>query len=316
MAACWLASESSDFIPRLLMSMTSEPVCVAPTGDVCGEGAVWHAAHAAVYWTDINRFLIHRFTLADQCVHTWFFDQPVTALTLTDRDDVLAVVLGSGVIFWEPASDRRHEPFFSLAGWPAVRLNDARTDPRGSLWVGSMRNNVNPDGSAGDAGGKDGILYRVDPDTRATAHRRDVGISNTLGWSPDRHRFYFGDTVINVIWAYDYDVATGAIGNETPFFQDFDRGLPDGSTVDAAGYLWNCRYYGGCIVRVAPDGSVDRVIEMPVKNITTCTFGGADLKTLYVTTAASPNQRLAGGLFAIQCEVRGQPENRFRRFGR
>ena len=85
------------------MSMTSEPVCVAPTGDVCGEGAVWHAPHSAVYWTDINRFLIHRFTLADQYVRTWFFDQPVTALTLTDRDDVLAVVLGSGVILWEPA---------------------------------------------------------------------------------------------------------------------------------------------------------------------------------------------------------------------
>ena len=132
----------------------------------CGEGAVWHAAHSAVYWTDINRFLIHRFTLADQCVRTWFFDQPVTALTLTDRDDVLVVVLGSGVILWEPASDRRHEPIFSLEGWPAVRLNDARADPRGSLWVGSMRNNVNPDGSAGDAGGKDGILYRVDPDIR------------------------------------------------------------------------------------------------------------------------------------------------------
>jgi sugar lactone lactonase YvrE len=297
------------------MSMTSEPVCVAPTGDVCGEGAVWHAPHSAVYWTDINRFLIHRFTLADQYVRTWFFDQPVTALTLTDRDDVLAVVLGSGVILWEPASDRRHEPIFSLEGWPAVRLNDARADPRGSLWVGSMRNNVNPDGSAGDAGGKDGILYRVDPDTRATAHRRDVGISNTLVWSPDRRRFYFGDTAINVIWSYDYDAATCAIANEAPFFQDFDRGLPDGSTVDAEGYLWNCRYYGGCIVRVAPDGSVDRVIEMPVKNITTCTFGGADLKTLYVTTAASPGQRLAGSLFAIQCEVRGQPENRFRRFG-
>lgn len=64
--------------------MVSNPVCVAPTGDVCGEGAVWHAAHNAVYWTDINRFLLHRFTAADQSVRTWFFDEPVTALTLTD----------------------------------------------------------------------------------------------------------------------------------------------------------------------------------------------------------------------------------------
>ncbi len=288
-------------------------MCVAPTGDVCGEGAVWHAAHSAVYWTDINRFLIHRYTLADQCVRTWFFDEPVTALALTDRDELLVVVLGSGVILWEPASDIRQKAIYQLEGWPTVRLNDARADPRGSLWAGSMRNNVNPDGSSGEAGGQDGILHRIDPDGRVTIHRRDIGISNTLGWSPDKKRFYSGDSLANLIWGYDYDAASGAITNEIPFFQNFDRGLPDGSTVDAEGYLWNCRYYGGCIVRVAPSGKIDHVVEMPVKNITTCTFGGSDLRTLYVTTAspAGPGERLAGGLFAIQCEVQGQPENRF-----
>ena len=92
----------------------SHPVCIAPTCDLCGEGAVWHPAHGAVYWSDINRFLIHRLTLADECVRTWLFDEPVTALTLTDRDDTLAVVLGSGVILWEPASDVRHSAIFRL----------------------------------------------------------------------------------------------------------------------------------------------------------------------------------------------------------
>jgi len=298
--------------------VASPPVCIAPTGDRCGEGAVWHAAHSAVYWTDINRFLIHRLTLADQCVRTWFFDEPVTALTLTDRDDVLAVVLGSSVILWEPASDTRHKPIFQLAGWPSVRLNDGRADPRGSLWVGSMRNNVNPDGSSREAGGKDGILHRLDPDAGLSVHRRDIGISNTLAWSPDRRRFYFGDSLANTIWSFDYDIDDGTIRNEAVFFAGFGRGLPDGSTVDADGYLWNCRYDGGCIVRLSPDGKIDRVIEMPVRKITTCTFGGADLTTLFVTTASvddAPGERLAGGLFAIQCEVRGQAENRFRVFG-
>jgi sugar lactone lactonase YvrE len=96
--------------------MIAEPVCVAPAGDVCGEGVVWHAAHRAAYWTDINRFLIHRFTPADECVRTWFFDEAVTALTLTNRDDTLAVVLGSGVILWEPQLDRRSAPIFALNG--------------------------------------------------------------------------------------------------------------------------------------------------------------------------------------------------------
>lgn len=299
--------------------MIGEPVCVAPTGDVCGEGAVWHASHEAVYWNDINRFLIHRFTPADRCVRTWFFDEPVTALTLTDRPGVLAVVLGSSVILWEPDMDVRHDPIFHLEGWPKVRLNDARVDPRSALWMGSMRNNVNSDGSGGVAGGQDGALFRLDPDGKVTIWRQEIGISNTLAWSPDRRRFYFGDTLANVVRVYDYDETTGAIANERPFLEGFTRGLPDGSTVDSEGYLWNCRFFGGCIVRVAPDGMIDRVVEMPVKNITTCTFGGADRKTLYVTTAkieAPAGDRLAGGLYAIETDVAGQPENQFHAFTR
>ena len=144
--------------------MIGAPVCVSPAGDVCGEGAVWHASHNAVYWSDINRFLIHRLNLADSSVRAWLFGEPVTSLALTDREDVLVVVLGSRVILWEPATDARHDPLFLLDGWPEVRLNDARCDPRGSLWIGSMRNNVNADGSSGEAGGQDGILVRVDPE--------------------------------------------------------------------------------------------------------------------------------------------------------
>ena len=295
-------------------AMTGEVVCVAPMGDVCGEGAVWHAAENAVYWVDINRFLIHRFQVADASVRSWIFDVPVTALSLTDRDDVLLVVLGSGVILWEPATDKRHDPLFKYDAWPAVRLNDARSDPRGSLWVGSMRNNIAADGSAIEFGGTDGVLLRLDADGKTSVWRKDIGISNTMAWSPDRRRFYTGDSIANVIWAYDYDQATGAISNERPFLQGFARGLPDGSAMDAEGFLWNCRYYGNCVVRVAPDGKIDRVVEMPVKNITTCCFGGADLTTLYVTTASAHaplGDRLAGSLFAIRTEVKGQPENRF-----
>jgi sugar lactone lactonase YvrE len=298
--------------------MIEKPVCVAPTGDVCGEGVVWHALHNAVYWTDINRFLIHRLNVADHCVRSWMFDEPVTALALTDREDVLLVVLGSQVILWEPASDRRHEPILTLEHFPKVRFNDARCDPRGSLWIGSMRNNVKPDGSSGEPGGKDGNLIRLDPDRKVSAWRTGLGISNTLVWSPDRRTFYFGDSLDNVIWRYDYDFSTGSISNERPFLEGFARGFPDGSTMDGEGYLWNCRFYGNCIVRVAPDGKIDQLIEMPVQNITTCTFGGADLTTLFVTTASAQTasgDRLAGSLFKIQTKTKGQPENHFRYFG-
>ncbi|MBV9938921.1 MAG: SMP-30/gluconolactonase/LRE family protein, partial [Acidobacteriaceae bacterium] len=124
----------------------------------------------------------------------------------------------------------------------------------------------------------------------------------------------FADTLKNTIWRYDYDAWTGRICNERPALTGFERGLPDGSSMDSEGFLWNCRFGGGCIVRLNPDDKIDRVIEMPTANITTCAFGGPDRTTLYVTTASSgapPGDRLAGSLFAIQTSVPGQQENRF-----
>jgi sugar lactone lactonase YvrE len=292
----------------------AQPVCVAPTGDVCGEGAVWHAAETTVYWTDINRFLIHRYEAASGNVKTWFFDEPVTAMILTTVPGTLAVVLGSGLILWEPASDARRNYGFALPGWPKVRCNDARADPRGSLWIGSMWNNVNADGSPGEIEKGHGALYRLDPDLKVTQCRANLGIANTLAWNAQHTAFYFADSMANVIYQYDYDSEIGAICNERPFFAGFPRGAPDGSAMDAEGYLWNCRYGGGCVVRVAPNGAVERVVEMPTENVTTCTFGGEDLRTLYITTAAAgakPGNRFAGALFALATETAGQAENRF-----
>lgn len=295
-----------------------EAVCIAPVGDRCGEGPVWHEAEQALYWTDINRFLIHRFDPKNRSAQFWFFDEPVTALALTDRDDTLAVALGSRLIFWRPASDERVEHGFRLPGWPAVRLNDGRADPRGSLWIGSMRNNVNADGTSGKTGGSDGILLEISSDGRVREWKRGIGIANTLAWSPDHTRFYFADSLANTIWAYDYNAGTGVIDRERAFLRGFARGLPDGSAIDSEGYLWNCRFGGKCILRIAADGKIDRVVEMPVSNVTSCTFGGVDYKTLYITTAsleAPSEERFSGGLFALRVDVPGALENRFRAFG-
>jgi sugar lactone lactonase YvrE len=160
------------------------------------------------------------------------------------------------------------------------------------------------------------VLYRLDRDGTVTEWDGDIGIANTLAWSPDQRKFYFADTLANMLWVYDYDASNGSISNQRPFLCEFSRGLPDGSCVDAQGYLWNCRYQGGCVVRVAPDGTIDRVIDMPVENVTTCGFGGGDRKTLYITsarnTAGAPFHRLEGSLFAIRTQIEGQAENRFR----
>lgn len=287
-----------------------ELTCVAATGDRCGEGAVWHAGEQAVYWTDINRFLIHRLDVREKSVRTWFFDEPPTALTLTDDDNILLVVFSSRICLWSPRDGKLVKELYRLPEFPEARFNDARADPRGSLWAGTMANNVAPDGAVVERSETIGVLYRFDSDGGHREWKRDIGISNTVVWSPDHTRFYFGDTTANVVRVYDYDRTTGEISNERPFLNGYEHGLPDGSTIDSAGYLWNCRPFGGVVVRVAPDGKVAEELEMPVKNPTTCIFGGEHLKTLYITSLASED-RLAGCLFAQEMDVAGLPENRF-----
>lgn len=281
--------------------------CVAPVGDRCGEAATWSPDEQALYWCDVNRFLIHRLD-AQERVTSWFFDEPVTALSLTEEPGVWLVALASRLILWRPSDDSRRDHGFRLSDWPTARLNDGRAAPNGDFWIGSMSNNVGPNGEPAEAAFGHGVLHRIRPGGRVSEEKRGLGISNTVCWSPDRRTFYFGDTQRNTIWAYDYDAASGEIANERAFFSGFDRGAPDGSSIDAEGRLWNCRFDGGCVVCVDPDGRIEQVLEVPARNVTTCAFGGAALKTLYITTAAmmtSPSDRLAGSLFAWEAEVAG-----------
>lgn len=285
--------------------------CETPAGDVCGEGVVWSDAESAVYWTDINRFLIHRMDTADASVRSWLFDEPVVALSLTSEDGRFLVALGSRLIWWRPETDRREDHGFVLPGAPAVRLNDGRADPWGNFWVGSMRNNVAPDGEGLDAGGAEGVLFRITPGGDVTEHLDGLGISNTLAWSPAGDKFYTADTLANEI--YVFDVTRDGIANKRNFYSGDENGMPDGSAMDSEGALWNCRFFGRSILRLSPVGELIERIEMPVKNITTATFGGPGLKTLYVTSASAlrdPGDRLAGSLWSIKTGVAGLPENR------
>ena len=287
--------------------------CIVPAGDWCGESPCWDSIQQAVFWVDINRRLIHRFKPDKHDLRTWEFEEPVTALALTRQENILIVALASRLLFWEPESNSRTEAGFQLEGWPRLRFNDGRPDPRGSFWVGTMWNNVLADGGDGKVGGHDGVLYRFDLDGAVSQWESGIGISNTVTWSPDGSKFYFADTLANELNVYDYDLKTGAIANKRPFLTGFPRGKPDGSGVDSEGYLWNCRSEGSCIVRVAPDGVIDRVLEFPTHKPTSCTFGGRKFDTLFVTSIGlgASGDPLAGGLFALNTGVRGLPENRF-----
>lgn len=291
-------------------SVHPEMVCVVPSGDICGEGAVWHPEAQRLYWTDINRFLVHCYHPLSGTTQTWFFPEPVTSVNLTTDPEQLLLVLATKIALWSPASHPLVNTLFELPTAPSMRFNDARIDPRGALWAGTMKNNVGPDGEDLDCDFSNGVLYRLTSDGTVTQWKDRIGISNTLAWSPDLRTFYFADSIANTIYSYDYDIASGAIANERNFLHKFPLGAPDGSAIDSEGYLWNTRPGAGILIRISPAGSIDRTIHLPVRNPTTCAFGGDRLTTLYITSARTA-QRLSGSLFAIEVETAGLPDNRF-----
>jgi sugar lactone lactonase YvrE len=207
---------------------------------------------------------------------------------------------------FDPAIGRMELLLHAEPNEPDNRYNDGRCDRRGRLWIGTMDCELRrPSGS----------LYRIGADRSVVALMSGVTVPNSTAFSPDDRTLYFADTPRHQIWAFDFDADAGAITNRRVFADLTGRkALPDGSCVDAEGYLWNAEYAGHRITRYAPDGRIDRSIELPVTNPTCCCFGGERLDTLYVTSASqrlkSP-AAIEGALLALDVGARGLPEAAF-----
>lgn len=188
------------------------------------------------------------------------------------------------------------------------RKNDGRADPLGNFWVGTLEE---------DGYSPVGCLYRIDPQLNVTSRANGLRIPNSLAFDGDRRRMYLSDTRAHTIWAYDYDLSNGEITNQRLFASTSAPARPDGSCIDADGFLWNAEYAGGRIVRYSPDGKIDHAIDLPVSHPTCCCFGGPDLDRLYVTSASEPlsadersRDDLAGHLLSLDVGVPGRPEFR------
>ncbi|MER8631194.1 SMP-30/gluconolactonase/LRE family protein [Mesorhizobium opportunistum] len=277
-----------------------------------GEGPLWDVEQERLYWIDSFDGRVFRATADGREIRSWDVPMKIGSMALRKDGGGAVVSLQRGFHLLDFATGEVtliHDP---EPDKPMNRLNDGKVDRRGRFFAGSMDTM-----EEGPSGG----LYRLDPDFSVT--RIDSGIicSNGPCWSPDDRTFYFADTWTGEIWAYDYDIATGAATNRRTFTRvDTSRGgAADGSTVDGEGYLWNALVYDGRLVRYAPDGTVDRIVDMPVKKITSVMFGGPKLDTLYVTSMAKPplprfpgDGVLRGSLFAITgLGVTGVPEPRF-----
>jgi len=204
-------------------------------------------------------------------------------------------------------------PLLALEQTPDLagnRLNDGYVDRHGSLWFGSMDN--------GEARAS-GALYRWDASSGSEAERIDGGyvITNGPAASPDGRTFYHTDTLEKTIYAYDAD-ERGALSGKRVFVRIAGDGYPDGSTVDADGCVWVALFGGARIERYAPSGALLHTVPMPCSNITKIAFGGADLRTVFVTTARKglsieelSRQPLAGSVFRFRAETPGLPQHHF-----
>jgi sugar lactone lactonase YvrE len=283
--------------------------------DIVGESLVYDELKGDLIWVDIPARRIHRLNLATSKHDLWPTPDFPTSIGLR-KDGGAVVGLRDRVALWDFGG-----PFRTLAvvepDLPENRLNEGRVGPDGSFWVGTMRNNLNADGSPKELDRSSGAVYRVAADGSVTQLTpREFGITNTMAWTQDG-RFLVGDTLKNEIYAYR--VVHGGLGEKRVHVSPFARGLPDGSCLDADDGLWNCRVVGGrAVARFRPDGSFDRLAELPCSWPTSCAFGGPNFATLFVTSArftmskdhlaANPQE---GELFALDVDARGCKEHRF-----
>jgi len=277
-----------------------------------GEGITFSKKDQTLYWLDINNTSkLHRFNLNNQQKDIFEIPEIVTATSIKSENEII-LVSNNGINLFD-TNNKKFERILNIENkFLHTRSNDGASDVMGRLWFGTMQNNFDKDGESIPIKENIGKLYRVDKDNIITIVEDNIGIPNTFVWSPDNKNFYFTDTLDGNIMKYDYDVETGNLSNKQ-FFANFDRGFPDGSTMDTDGCLWNCRWGGSCVVRYTPSGEVDQVIEMPVENITNCVFGGKDLKTLFITSANNPGKNqheLDGSLFSINLNYQGLEDHK------
>ena len=280
--------------------------------NILGEGITYCSINNNLYWLDINnKSKLFKLNLSSNKNEVFELPEIVTATSIKS-DNELILASNNGLNLFN-LSNKKFQRVLNIEDQLiSTRSNDGGSDAYGRFWLGTMQNNFDKDGN--DVPIKDNIgkLYKVDIDKTISIVEEGLAIPNTFVWSPDNSIFYFTDTLSGSIFNYDFNLEQGELTNKKKF-ASYDRGLPDGSTIDTDGCLWNCRWGGSCIVRFTPNGKVDNVIEMPVQNITNCIFGGKDMKTLFITTASNigKNQNdLDGNLFAISLNYQGIEDNK------
>jgi sugar lactone lactonase YvrE len=276
-------------------------------GAELGEGPRWDASTRTLLWVDIPGQTVHRYdpVTGKDVVRPV---PGVVSLALPRRRGGIVVGLPDGLHLL----DGDDPPLIAAieSDRTDTRTNDGACDAAGRLWVGTM---------ALDERSSFAALYRVDSHLGVTTVLTGTTISNGLGWSPSGDLFYFIDSPTRRVDVFDFDPATGALEGRRRFAAvEIEGAVPDGLAVDAEGGVWVALHGGWGLLRFAPDGEPAAAVDLPIARITSCCFGGPDLRDLYVTTrreglsagelAAQP---LAGALLRLDVGVAGLPTHAF-----
>ena len=286
----------------------------AVNGIAClvGESPLWCARRALWFWVDISARTVWRLDPASGATRSWLCAEMVACIALDEQGDLIAgmesgifrLQLGSGPM---AAATLLAAPAEDLTG---MRFNDGRCDRQGRFWSGTMA-------LAGGAAPVPGNLYRYSAQGGISAPLvTGLATQNGLAWAPDGRTMYLSDSHASrqLVWAFDYDPGSGTPSNRREFI-DMNQypGRPDGAAIDVDGCYWTCANDAGQLHRFTPQGKLDRSITLPLAKPSMCSFGGADMRSMLVTSisAGAPvGDLLAGAVLMLDPGVQGMPEQR------
>lgn len=277
-------------------------------GNELGEGIIWDHQNAKIWWTDILQSTLYRYTPESKALESWDTPERLCCFAPIDGRHDLIAAFESGFAFYQPETGTITWIEKLEQDNPGSRFNDGRTDRQGRLWAGTMIEDE-------DTAPYKGSLYCLHSDNKITKSLEGLSIPNSLCWSPDGTTVYHTDTPTQTIYKYAFNTQTAELGSPEVFVETQRNCYPDGSIVDAHGFVWNAQWGGSQVVRYAPDGAVDLVVDIPTSQPTCVAFGGKNLDCLFVTTAradmTSPEHQ-AGDVFVFKTNYQGLAESRFK----
>jgi sugar lactone lactonase YvrE len=276
-----------------------------------GEGPVWDEKTQTILWLDIVENLIHSYNISQQKHTSFNVGEMVGCIAFREKVGLIAG-LQNGIAFID-IENKKVEHIINPQNDSSIRFNDGKCDAAGRFWVGTMA--LSEEESKGN-------LFVMETDLSVKKKIENVSISNGIAWNSDNTIMYYINTPTNYVFAFDYDVETGEISNQRVAVDlTHENGFADGMTIDDEGMLWIAFYGGWRVARYDPQtGDLLKQIELPVENVTCCTFGGRELNNLYITTAskgmseeALKEQPLAGSLFVLKDSgFKGLPAEKFK----